>query len=178
ALVERDRAPRVGAALHIDPERPAGLRRALRQASGMRQGAVAVEVVAELRKLDAHLAVERSLPDVVEQPEVMLDDGLALFARGDVLAEAGELAGDALGLESRGRLERALGVLAGHEPPDRPPREPQAWDVIAQPAVPGHPEQQPTHHAQPTAAALAILDRSQAIRAPRPARCARATCRR
>jgi hypothetical protein len=42
---------------------------------------------------------------------------------------------------------------------DRAPSEPEAGEVISQPAVPGHPEQQPTHHAQPTAPALAILDR-------------------
>ncbi len=88
----------------------------------------------------------------------MLGDRVALLDRHHVLAEPGELAGDPLGLEARGGIERARRVLAGHEPAHRATGEPESREVIAQPAVPGHPEEQPTHQQQPTAAGLAILD--------------------
>ena len=80
ALVERDRALGVGAALHVDPQRPA----ASRPPSSASRARVCerpldVEVVAELGELDAHLAVEVAGRDVVHEPEVVLGDRVALL---------------------------------------------------------------------------------------------------
>ena len=78
-LVEGDRALGVAAALHVDPQRPAVLAGLLREPARVRERPLHVEVVAELRELDADFAVEATGLDVVHEAEVMLDDGITLL---------------------------------------------------------------------------------------------------
>src|SRR4029079_7774343 len=152
-----DGALGVVAALHVDPQRPAVLACAGGESLRVCEGALDVDVVAELGELDADLAVQAARLDVVEEPDIVLGDRVGLVHVRDVLAEPGELAGDALGLEPCRRVEGAPRVFAGHEPAHGAAREPEPGKVVAQPAVPGHPQQQATHHAQPTASAANLF---------------------
>ena len=62
ALVERDRPLGVVAALHVDPQCPALGAGLVREPAGVGERAFDIEVVAELRELDADLAVDARGP--------------------------------------------------------------------------------------------------------------------
>ena len=117
------------------------------------QGALDVEVEAELGELDADLAIEVAGADVAHQPEVVLGDLVAFLEPRDVLAEASEHARDAVGPErdpgvegaarqSSPGMNRRIARFANHSFGRR----------SCSHAIPGHPEQAGVRiTAQPTA---------------------------
>jgi hypothetical protein len=107
--------------------------------------ALDVEIEPELGQLHRHLAVEPAPDDLVENAEVVGRDLVRLLDPGQVLAEPRVERRDPVALEALAGVQRGGGVLAGHEPPDGPPGEPQPRHAIPEPAVTGHPEEEPSH---------------------------------
>ena len=125
--------------------RPAGQGGTLREAADVLERPLRVEVEPELGQLDRDLAVELAFAMSIEQPEVVVRDGIRLLAPRDVLAEPSEHRRDALGLERVGGCEGRGSVLAGHEPEHGPSGEPELRQPFAQPAVAGHPQEDRSH---------------------------------
>ncbi len=100
--VERD--VDVGRLLHVDPQIVTGGLRAFGDREEMRPAASAIDVEAELRRLDRRLAREADRFDLGDALDVVIGHRLRFAKIGDVLTEAGEHAGDSL----RGQLARRL----------------------------------------------------------------------
>ena len=101
-----------------------------RAAQSLQRG-VRVQVEAEMRGLHRDLGVEASLLDQVEEPQVVLDDGVGVGRVLDVLAEDVNVAGIPFRRESFRRLERILHPLAGHESRDDRADEPESREMLA-----------------------------------------------
>ena len=144
-LVDLDRGVRVGAALHVDPQVRVVGRRVRGEPLEMDQAGVGVVIEAELGRLDGDLAVDAGGLDPVDQRPVVRGDLVRLREALEVLAEARVERADAGGLEGDGRGQRVIHRLAGHEPADGTPHEPEAGQTFLQPAIPGCPEEDPTH---------------------------------
>jgi hypothetical protein len=123
----------------------------VREHRRVRHRAVFIEIESQLGELHADLAVELATADVIDELGVPSRDRVRLNETGDVLAQPGELRGEALDLELGGGAQCRGNIFAGHEPPDGPPGEPEARDPVAEPGIAGHPEQQPSHGRQGTA---------------------------
>ena len=106
--------------LHVDPHEVAELLGALDQPIHVALAERAIEVEAELRRLDRDVRVEAGRRHLVEHLEVVLRDFLGFFGLGQVLAEPRQDGVDPELLLLLGGLQRVLDPLAGHEPGDRP----------------------------------------------------------
>jgi hypothetical protein len=113
----------------------------------MVEAEVRVDVQAELRRLDADLRGTLALPGPLEEVVIVRRDGIRLGARGQVLAQMREEHADALGEQGISRGQALPDGLAGHEPSDRAAGEGQPRQVIAEPGVAGHPEEEAAHPA-------------------------------
>ena len=111
----------------------------------MGQAGVGVVIEAKLGRLDGDLAVDAGGLDPVDERPVVRGDLVGLREALEVLAEPRVERTDAGGLEGGGRVQRVLHRFAGHEPPDGAPHEREARQTFLQPAIPGCPEEDPTH---------------------------------
>ena len=90
-------------------------------------------------------AIDATRRDRVDQVEIVRGDLVRVLDPDQVLAEAGEHRPDAVGAVGLGGYERRLGILTGHELADGALCESEARQAITQPAVAGHPEEDPSH---------------------------------
>ena len=121
------------------------------------QGCIGVEVEPELGRLDADLGVQAAGHDLVEQVVVVIRHGRGLRRALQVLAEMREEQANAQRTELLGRLEGVLHLLARHEAAHRTAREPEAGQVLLQPSVAGHPEQDRAHRSESSTATSASM---------------------
>ena len=78
----------VGAPLHVEPQQAVALRGVVGQAGEQAHGRVAIEIQAQLGRLDADLGIHAARGDLVEQVVVVIGDRLGLGELGQVLSEA------------------------------------------------------------------------------------------
>src|SRR5205807_4783431 len=80
-----------------------------------------------------------------DEPEIVRGDLVGLLEPGDVLAQTSEHHRDPVFLEVFAGAKRGFGVLAGHEAKDSAPGESKPGQVVAEPPVRRHPQENPAH---------------------------------
>ena len=95
-------------------------------------------------ELDGNFRGQLALPDVLEQPEIVIAYASALVAARDLLAELGEHAAEALAGEVGGGRERRADVLPGHEAPHGAAEERALRQLPGEPGAAGRAQQQAT----------------------------------
>ncbi len=93
------------------------------QAGDVLQRAILVVVQAELGRLHRDLAVQPARPDRIEDPDVVVRDGIRGGQALEILPELRVHGPDARGLQRRRGVQRGVHGLAGHEPTDGPLHE-------------------------------------------------------
>ncbi len=147
ALEELDRRIDVRRSLHVDPDEVAALLGALDQAIHVALAQPAIEIEAELRRLDRDVRVEPGRLDLVEHLEIVLRDLLELLRLRQVLAEARQDGVDAeLLLFLRRRSASSTRSPGMNRVTDRRTNAPLGH-VVAQPRVGRRCEQRLSHHA-------------------------------
>ncbi len=139
---------------------------ALREAAQSLERLLRVEVQTQVRRLHGDLGVETSPFDQVEEPEVVLRDGIGVGRALDVLAQERERHRDPFRRKSFRGLEGVLHRLAGHEAPDGRADEPEPREVIAQPMVPRGEEDRFARRVHERIASTSRLARSPVSIAP------------
>ena len=148
-LVEPDRRLGVGGALHVQPEPGPALVREGRErpSQSARQASPLWSSPSWVGLIETSIRPVRVRPTDVPLDDVAVvrGDVVGLCEGVEVLAEVREQHADALVLEPRRGRERVVDPLAGHEATHGPAGERQAWQGVAQPLVPGHPEERGPH---------------------------------
>src|SRR5438105_15757161 len=91
----------------------------------------------------------------------MRGDLVGLLEPGDVLAQTSEHHRDPVFLEVFAGAKRGFGVLAGHEAKDSAPGESKPGQVVAEPPVRRHPQENPAHslpRSEPKPRTRSLLD--------------------
>ena len=127
--VDREGRIDVGNRLHVEEQMLAEGGGALREAAQSLERLLRVEVQTQVRRLHGDLGVETSPFDQVEEPEVVLRDGIGVGRALDVLPQERERHRDAFRRKSFRGLEGVLHRLAGHEAPDGRADEPESREV-------------------------------------------------
>ena len=145
AFVEVHRRVDIGRTLHVQPEPGPGVRGDTGEGVQVAEARLRIDVEAQLGRLDRELGPACQGRGAVEQGAVVSGDLVRLRQLDQVLAEPCEDDALTAGRQARGRADGSLRILAGHEPADGTPREPEPRQVLAQPGVAGHPEQDRAH---------------------------------
>ncbi len=115
------------------------------EALGVVARAGRVDVETQLGQLDADLRWAGPSAGLVEQGVIVSGHRVGAQGTGEVLAEMGEEDADPFSEQPIRRCQRIVDRLSRHEAAHRPTSEGQARQMVAQPRVAGHPEQQPAH---------------------------------
>ncbi len=117
----------------------------LQNSSQVRPTGVVVDVEAQRRQLERHIAIQTPLRDLVDQAKVGIAHRRGFGGRRDVLAQVIQRNMRAFGIELRRRLKRLHGGFAGHKTPRNRTRKPAAHHLPTQRAIVGRPQNTVPH---------------------------------